>query len=240
MQFSHLRCLSFLLLALGFMPSLLGAPIYHPLTEGSSGTSYRGVPFAFGPGAFVTRGQDKNASIATFSDEHVNAVHILAAMGWADWVPQNTTVGQIRAYYAEGDFVTLDLVAGVNISEWAVDRPGWNFSHAKAVVGYSFTANTPRTYDGHYYYSSFAIDSSRHVNRLELRMADAVWNSSRALQIAVLASTAEVIAVPEPGAGSLLMIGAMVATAVHWVTGKRDRSMPRKLAEWQGYKTDRG
>ena len=86
MQFSHLRCLSFLLLALGFMPSLLGAPIYHPLTEGSSGTSYRGVPFAFGPGAFVTRGQDKNASIATFSDEHVNAVHILAAMGWADWV----------------------------------------------------------------------------------------------------------------------------------------------------------
>jgi hypothetical protein len=230
-QHTHHFHLCALVLTLTFAHPCPGAPLYQPLPQGASGTTYRNIPFEFGREAGVSRGQwatpNQIDTIATFPPVHASTVHILASMGWAEWVPQNTTVGEIRAYYADGGFSALDLVAGVNISDWAWDRPGQqsNLPHARAEVGYSFTTaiDFSTTYEGHRYYSSFALDGTRLVDHLELRLTDAMWNdNSHSLGLNVVASTAEIVAVPEPHAATLGLLGSLTALVIGSLAKARD------------------
>ena len=68
-----------------------------------------------------------NAQQATDSTDltgrKAKAVHILEFAGWSLEVPREPKSARSMVYYKDGTYESADLVMGVNIAEWAYDRP---------------------------------------------------------------------------------------------------------------------
>ncbi len=101
-----------------------------------------------------------------------NKIHIIQASAWATKVPDNVVVGQIRVYYMDGTFSSLDLICGVNTAEWAYDRPENQLylQHTKIPPAFSYWTNTDSAYFywGHNFYVVIDTDEGKQLSYLEL------------------------------------------------------------------------
>lgn len=136
---------------------------------------YDGIPFEiYGVNISVYhKGSYSSSHIATYDlSGRADEIHMIVAAAYAENVPNGVTVGQINAYYVDGSKDTLNLISGINIAEWAYDRPGnpEHLQHTKIEPAYSFYTNidSPYYYYGHYFYVNLNVDGSKSLDRLGL------------------------------------------------------------------------
>jgi len=121
---------------------------------------YNGIPFEIITNMLVVGSPDTPYPYATdtisLTGYTADKIHIIQHASYADNVPDGVTVGHINIYYKDGTLDTLDLIMGINIAEWAYDRPELQpyLQHTKIPPAYSFWTNIDSAYYywGHYFY----------------------------------------------------------------------------------------
>jgi len=155
----------FLVVVVSTIPVLAGSTTFLPLGLGAAFT-YAEIPFEVG-GAGISVKKTSFDFVPTASIDlcgwTADKIHILETAAWAVNVPDGVVVGHINVYYADGSSETLDLIMGVNIAEWAYDRPENQpfLQHTKIPPAYSWWTNIDSDYWywGHDFYVS--IDTAR-------------------------------------------------------------------------------
>ncbi len=160
-----------------------------PIGTGTS-YDYNGIAFNVEGVSLKVNAQQATDSI-DLAGRKAKAVHILEFAGWSLEVPTGTKVGQVNVYYRDGTYESADLVMGVNIAEWAYDRPEnqAQLMHSKVEAAYSWLTNTSSSsqYQGHYFYVKVDTDPSKPLDRLEL----ALEPTEQKMQIEIRAITIE-------------------------------------------------
>jgi hypothetical protein len=157
-----------------------------------SGTAhtYNGIDFQV-EGVALKANAGQTVDSISLQGKSAKAVHILEFAGWSTGISDNTLVGHINVWYEDGTVETTDLVMGVNIAEWAYDRPEnqLQLRHSKVAPAYSWpsTASSGYGYEGHYFYAKVDTDPSKPLDRLEL----ALDSDEPQLQIEIRAITLE-------------------------------------------------
>ncbi len=133
--------------------------------------TYNGIDFQVeGVALKANAGQASDA--ISLQGKNAKVVHVLEFAGWSTGLSDNTVVGQINVWYEDGSVETTDLIMGVNIAEWAYDRPEnqMQLRHSKVEPAYSWpsTASSANGYEGHYFYAKVDTDPSKPLDRLEL------------------------------------------------------------------------
>jgi hypothetical protein len=145
--------------------------IYIPLGEGLPHV-YNNIPFEiWGVSLSVYHNvTSKLYEVYDLSGYIANKIHIIQASCWADNVPDNVVVGQIRVYYMDGTFSSLDLICGVNTAEWAYDRPELQLylQHTKIPPAFSYWCTDSDSYWGHRFYVVIDTDEGKQLSYLEL------------------------------------------------------------------------
>lgn len=210
-------------------PEARATPVYQPLIVGTAMTPivHRDIPFLINHNHLAevhthpwgTRRQVND--VAAFDPFHANTLHVISTMGYATDVLQGEKVGDIFAYYSDGTFASEPLLGGVQLSEWAWDRPGQPQSHSRAEVAYSWRTNADSytSYLGHAYYSSFTTDPTKAITGIRLRMTDRSYSGS--LGISLYSITSEISAggaVPEIDPSGLAPAAALLAGALMLIT----------------------
>jgi len=122
--------------------------------------SYGDIPFELADFGSVVRTDSifQYEEKTSLPDYIVDKIHIIEWACFADNVPDGVVVGHVNVYYIDGTSDTLDLVMGVNIAEWAYDRPEVQpfLQHTKILPAYSFWTNQDSDfyYWGHHFYVS--------------------------------------------------------------------------------------
>ncbi len=156
----------------GSMASVAGNQ-YVPIGTGTS-VSYNDIPFEIhGVNLFARHWEDEFVPVDNIdlSDYTANRIHIIEHAGWATNVPNGVVVGNINVFYEDGTSDSIDLVVGVNIAEWAYDRPENQccLAHAKVPPAYSFwtSLDSDYYYWGHLFYVSIDTED-KPLDYLEL------------------------------------------------------------------------
>ncbi len=123
----------------------LGTTLFVPITSGLP-FSYNDIPFEWNRCAWrVLKGEGEFVPTQSIdvSEYTTYRIHIIESASYADNVPDGVTVGHINVHYADCSSDTLDLVMGVNIAEWAYDRPECQpyLQHTKIPPAYSWWTN---------------------------------------------------------------------------------------------------
>jgi hypothetical protein len=153
--------------------ALSSSTYFVPLGDGISFT-YNDIPFEL-EGADL---EVKNTSFDFVPTQSIDLsgyttekIHIIEFAAWADNVPDGVVVGHIKVHYADGSSETLDLVVGVNIAEWAYDRPEIQpyLQHTKVPPAYSDWTNSDSAYYywGHNFYVQITTQE-KPLDSLEL------------------------------------------------------------------------
>jgi hypothetical protein len=133
--------------------------------------TYNGIEFQV-EGVALKANAGQTVDFIDLSGKNAKAVHVLEFAGWSTGLSDNTVVGQINVWYEDGSVETTDLIMGVNIAEWAYDRPEnqMQLRHSKVEPAYSWpsTASSAYGYEGHYFYTKVDTDPSKPLDRLEL------------------------------------------------------------------------
>jgi hypothetical protein len=141
-----------------------------PIGSGTSHT-YKGIPFQV-DGVALKANSRKTMDSIDLAGKKAKVVHILDFAGWSTNVPTNTKVGQIKVYYQDGSYDSTDLAMGVNIAEWAYDRPEVQslIKHNKVEAAFSWPGDgTPSSsFQGHLFYAKVNTDPNKPLDRLEL------------------------------------------------------------------------
>jgi hypothetical protein len=148
-------------------------PFILMIKNNNRGVSYKygDVPFEIeGASMIVNENQPKNVlDLAGFS---ASAIHLLEFAGNSLSVPNDIRVGLINVYYKDGTYESLDLKIGVNIAEWAYDRPEVqnDLRHSKVKPAYSWSTTLDSTsqYSGHEFYVKVDTDRNKPLDYLEL------------------------------------------------------------------------
>ncbi len=113
-----------------------------PIGTGTS-YDYNGIAFNVEGVSLKVNAQQATDSI-DLAGRKAKAVHIMEFAGWSLEVPTGTKVGQVNVYYQDGTYDSADLVMGVNIAEWAYDRPEnrAKLMHNKVEAAYSWSTDT--------------------------------------------------------------------------------------------------
>jgi hypothetical protein len=156
-----------------WMASWRGEKTAGQSTALGSGTAhtYNGIDFQVEGVALKANAGQASDSIS-LQGRSAKAVHVLEFAGWSTGLSDNTVVGQINVWYEDGSVETTDLIMGVNIAEWAYDRPEnqMQLRHSKVEPAYSWpsTTSSANGYEGHYFYAKVDTDPSKPLDRLEL------------------------------------------------------------------------
>jgi len=152
--------------------------------------TYNGIDFQV-EGVALKANAGQTADSISLQGKTARAVHVLEFAGWSTGLSDNTLVGHINVWYEDGTVETTDLVMGVNIAEWAYDRPEIQsqLRHSKVTPAYSWPSTTSSSsgYEGHYFYAKVDTDPSKPLDRLEL----ALDSDEPQLQIEIRAITLE-------------------------------------------------
>lgn len=164
--------LMLILIVLTFFVQLSRASqTYIPLGEGLPHV-YNNIPFEIWGVSLSVYHNDtsKLYEVYDLSGYSANKIHIIQASNWADNVPDNVVVGQIRVYYMDGTFSSLDLICGVNTAEWAYDRPDLQsyLQHTKIPPAFSYWCTDSDSYWGHNFYVVIDTDEGKQLSYLEL------------------------------------------------------------------------
>jgi hypothetical protein len=155
------------------------SPTFTPMSKndenGFVSYNYGDIPFkaekvTISPSFYVSANQPKDEfGLEGYS---AKAIHILVHSGNSLSVPDNVRVGLINAYYKDGTFESLDLKMGVNIAEWAYDRPEvqTDLRHSKVKPAYSWstTLSSASQYSGHEFYVRLDTNPNKPLDHLEL------------------------------------------------------------------------
>ncbi|OPY51793.1 MAG: hypothetical protein A4E49_02106 [Methanosaeta sp. PtaU1.Bin112] len=156
-----------------WMASWRGEKTSGQSTALGSGTAhtYNGIDFQV-EGVALKANAGQAADSISLQGKSARAVHVLEFAGWSTGLSDNTVVGHINVWYEDGTVETTDLVMGVNIAEWAYDRPETQsqLRHSKVAPAYSWPSTTSSAYgyEGHYFYAKVDTDPSKSLDRLEL------------------------------------------------------------------------
>ncbi|HEV3470829.1 MAG TPA: hypothetical protein VG148_16015, partial [Pyrinomonadaceae bacterium] len=112
----------------------------------------------------------------TFTTPPVEAdrVALLTNLSWATEVADGARVAVVRVLSADGRVFELELRAGRDTSEWALDRADIRprVRHARAPVGRSYAVEGPQgAYEGHAYAAALALPERVTVAGLEVETA---------------------------------------------------------------------
>ncbi len=174
---------AFLLVAVT-VPTALADPSYYITLGSDTPHTYNGIPFEVGGvddlDVYQTDELVETASI-DLSGYTTTKIHILETAAWATYVPDGVVVGYITVHYEDGSHETLDLVMGVNISEWAYDRVENQsiLQHTKVPPAYSYWTNidSAEYYWGHHFYVEMATQA-KPLDYLELTLDPASYAAS--------------------------------------------------------------
>lgn len=101
----------------------------------------------------------------------VTIAHFLLYSAFSLNVSTGVSVATLTIYYEDGDSKSLDLIEGVNIAEWAYDRPEAQpyLMHDKVPPIYSWLTHLDSEYwyEGHLFYASMDLEL-RPLDRIEL------------------------------------------------------------------------
>jgi len=170
------------LLFLIFAP--VSADICNPIPDtnfctipGTSTSTYNGIPFTFSiqsNGApiyllYTSPGVTDSFPLNGYTAAKIN---FLDHAGNAASTPNGYNAGRIVVYYQDGTSDSVDLIIGVNIAEWAYDRPEVQsvLAHSKIASAYSYPTNygSAYTYNAHFFYTSINT-ASKPIDRIELQ-----------------------------------------------------------------------
>ena len=171
--------------------------------SGTTAYTYKGIPFAFtilsntapdyllvtSPGA--TDSRPMNGSTAA-------KIHFLDHAGVATYTSDGYHAGKIVVDYKDGTNDSVDLIIGVNIAEFAYDRPDLQsvLAHTKIPPAYSYSTNYDSAYPfkGHFFYSSITA-APKPIDRIELRnTANVVWLAIDAITLETVKNPPTVVA----------------------------------------------
>ncbi len=100
-------------------------------------------------------------------------IRLIAALAYADGLPEGAQVGEIVVVTTDGRRWTLPLLVGEHVSEWAYDRPDVRarVRHRRAEVAYSWTVTDPGfdPYQMHYFYSQHTLPERGAIQEVVLR-----------------------------------------------------------------------
>jgi len=118
-------------------------------------------------------------SSLTLNGQTTTKIHFLETAANALTTPNGYNTGQITVFYQDGTSSSVDLIIGVNIAEWAYDRPENQqyLAHNKITPAYSWMTNIDSafSYDGHAFYIS--IDTlSKPIDRITISQYGGVVN----------------------------------------------------------------
>lgn len=220
-------------LGVGIVTSHASAAFIPVTGDGWTDTQHNGIPFDFGPWLLTTHHppipaipDPSTPSVSAFQYDlpslfHADRIHFLSALAFSHWVPQDTVVGELRSYYTDGTFDSKLLIAGIDTSEWAWDRPEamGTVLHDRAEVGYSYltTIDSAKEYEAHWYYSNADTNPEKVLQRVTLIMADDMRsNTSQWLNVGIPAVTVEGSVIPEPASLAVWSILGCVGLAIGW------------------------
>jgi hypothetical protein len=110
-----------------------------------------------------------------FSGHRVTQVRVVGALTHAFTIPQDAVVAEVRLIPATGNPVVVPLRAGVDLAEWAYDRPdaiGKVTHNRPPTVAYhrpDFDPVLNANYELHLWYSSHNLPVAIDVDRVEIR-----------------------------------------------------------------------
>ena len=171
-----------IIITLAVLPAGISATtvetLYHPLGDGGESHVYNGIPFLIGGfGMHVEKRPDLDPDIYTDSralpQVYASRVHVVQYAGHAQFLTNNTVIGQIHANYTDGTSVTENLVIGVNTAEWAYERSDNDPPHDMPEPAYSFPVYDDPWHEGEYYmghmfYACLETDQDKILESLEL------------------------------------------------------------------------
>jgi len=132
-----------------WMASWKGEKTAGQSTALGSGTAhtYNGIDFQV-EGVALKANAGQAADSISLQGKNAKAVHVLEFAGWSTGLSDNTVVGQINVWYEDGSVETTDLIMGVNIAEWAYDRPEnqMQLRHSKVEPAYSWPSTASSAY----------------------------------------------------------------------------------------------
>lgn len=124
-------------------------------------------------------GNEKNAHIINFGyyKVPVSSIHILCHTYNSPFIADGTKVATLKYTYLDGSITTQDLIAGINIGEWAFERAGVGFiiKHKQPLnIGYTFKTNSASkdVYNGRSFYVKTNLDYSKKLFSIELLMEE--------------------------------------------------------------------
>lgn len=130
---------------------------YVPIGKATS-CEYAGIPFEIS--GVSLRVEHSNVFVEKSTIDlpayTAKAIHMMVAAGYSDNIPDGVVVAHVNVYYQDSSSDSLDLVMGVNIAEWAYDRPEIQpyLQHSKVPAAYSVetTLSSNYVYMGHWFY----------------------------------------------------------------------------------------
>ena len=140
---------------------------------------WRGLPVyketSYYPGRpLLDAGAGNPAADVTFRIERpATDVRLIAALAYAEAIPQGARLGELVATTDRGEQIELPLLAGVHVSEWAIDRADVRarVRHARAEVAYTFTGREEGVgeYPQYYFYSAHPLPRREYIRSLRVR-----------------------------------------------------------------------
>lgn len=175
------------IIVLAISSKLMAAERYLPLGDGDSIITYDGIPFDLdGTDLSVLNTGSEFGGTPEFrpidtidlSGYIADSIHLLEAAAFATNVPNGVTVGTIKVYYDDGSFDAIELIMGLNIAEWAYDRPENQccLAHNKVTPAYSDLTNIDSQYDylAHLFYV-YIDTQDKPLDYLELSLHEASY-----------------------------------------------------------------
>lgn len=122
----------------------------------------------------VTTGEPYEVTYHVPNDAHAVRLRIISQMACSAGIPQGATVADVT-WGGDGSVHQLSLRAGIDTSEWAIDRPGLVVRHKRALVASSFTVTgtSGASYKGHLYLTEkiLAKGADVPIRTLSIQMA---------------------------------------------------------------------
>lgn len=163
----------------------------HP-ASGSMIVADNGIPFysivAHNGGILEVHDSAESVWLTDFLKIGGSAIkaHFLVYSAFSLNVPNGVNVATLNVYYENGDSKSLDLIEGVNIAEWAYDRPENQayLMHNKISPIYSWITHgdSEFEYKGHLFYVSIDLELKPldHVGLvLNYRPTNGTWFAAR-------------------------------------------------------------
>jgi hypothetical protein len=98
----------------------------------------------------------------------LSTLSLQSFLSYSELIPQGESVAQIILHKTDGSQKILPIRAGIETSEWAIDRPGTHFLHRKAQVVESKEI-IGEGYQGHDYKMTFDFPSPLVIEKISLQ-----------------------------------------------------------------------